>query len=872
MSSNSRKPGRWAQILADPFILPLSVALLVVLAAKTDWWMSAGTGRPSLAKLLAWDLLVVAGLWLVWAVLRQRFGGRLSVVLGALVGLGCAFFFWAEVVSLYGTGAPLHPTALVLFFTRTNDVARAGAAELGAVSSWLGLLLVAPTAVSTLLRIRWAPRKPPQMLIPLVVGLVGSLGLLFPSGDGRFSSYRTNVVVRLLQSGLNQESGVSLGAEISPQLQVPTSGHMAGGPDVVLIILESIGSDAATRETGDGPAMPFLAELGQNGVLLPRVRVIVPHTSKSLVSILCSQYPTRNSELIEAAANYPLTCLPHLLSAHGYRSYFLQSADGTFEQRPRLVEKMGFDDFGSWQDLEPPPPGLGYLASDDRALISPTVEWLSSSPQPAFVTVLTSTTHHPYELPSHLESELRARRAEHPEADYQATVQFADQWLEDLLDEMKQAGVLDSTIVVVVGDHGESFDGTSGSGHSNVGHDTVLNVPLVFSGPGVAGLVPGRGPYSLLDIVPTLTQLLGFSGEMEVVGQPVSQEAPNRIVISSSWFLDLWYHAVWLRGRLMWNPTTDYEEALVSPAENDPEGAVHRARAAIQHRRDGSHVEVSSADFPTREYFDGRWRCEGQVCTPTGASRTLAGRGTQLEPSAPIFASNRAVAHALGSVDGVANTNSEAAFEYNVQQGFRLFEVDFTLTEDGDLYCFQEGQEAALQWPDGAETLLAHAHFAGRFPVMRAERLVELLQNNPDVYLITDTTGELRPVLEALLERIDAVDPTLRDRLVPQLYEFEDLVSIRDLHDWRHLMLTMYQPEQVDPESIATFIEQEGIDALVVPHPIHDYRDLVRRLGRAGVAVYVQTINDRELVRATLWEGAWGIYTDSDTSLLGQTR
>ena len=49
-----------------------------------------------------------------------------------------------------------------------------------------------------------------------------------------------------------------------------------------------------------------------------------------IAGALFDRSPPVAIRLIESADNYPLRCLPHVLAAHGYRSLFMQSADGTF--------------------------------------------------------------------------------------------------------------------------------------------------------------------------------------------------------------------------------------------------------------------------------------------------------------------------------------------------------------------------------------------------------------------------------------------------------------------------------------------------------------------------------------------------------------
>ena len=103
--------------------------------------------------------------------------------------------------------------------------------------------------------------------------------------------------------------------------------------------------------------------------------------------------------IIEVTESIEVQCLPDVLRRAGYRTAFFQSALGRFEDRPRLVALLGYEEFAAWEEIRGEP--LGYLASDDESMVPVVARWLDSSEgdEPFFATVLTSAAHHPYQLP-----------------------------------------------------------------------------------------------------------------------------------------------------------------------------------------------------------------------------------------------------------------------------------------------------------------------------------------------------------------------------------------------------------------------------------------------------------------------------------------
>jgi membrane-anchored protein YejM (alkaline phosphatase superfamily) len=77
-----------------------------------------------------------------------------------------------------------------------------------------------------------------------------------------------------------------------------------------------------------------------------------------------------------------------------------------------------------------------------------------------------------------------------------------------LLAALERAELLDDTLVVLTGDHGEEFQECGYWGHTSNFTPEQLHVPLVIKGPGV---VPGveRAPTSHVDLPATVLEMLG---------------------------------------------------------------------------------------------------------------------------------------------------------------------------------------------------------------------------------------------------------------------------------------------------------------------------------------------------------------------------
>ncbi len=70
---------------------------------------------------------------------------------------------------------------------------------------------------------------------------------------------------------------------------------------------------------------------------------------------------------------------------------------------------------------------------------------------------------------------------------YRQEVHFADSQVGRILDELERGGLLEKSIVIILGDHGEEFGDHGGNYHKSTVYTEVVNVPLIVWIPGLKG-------------------------------------------------------------------------------------------------------------------------------------------------------------------------------------------------------------------------------------------------------------------------------------------------------------------------------------------------------------------------------------------------
>ncbi|KRW62559.1 sulfatase-like hydrolase/transferase [Pseudomonas sp. TTU2014-080ASC] len=119
---------------------------------------------------------------------------------------------------------------------------------------------------------------------------------------------------------------------------------------------------------------------------------------------------------------------------------------------------------------------------------------------------------------------------------YLNAVHHLDSQIARVIQHLKRKGLLNNTIVVLTGDHGEEFMERGRWGHNSAFTDEQLRVPLILH-------VPGRAPFrealrtSHVDLLPTLLPLLGVTNppEQYSIGYSLFNPQPRRTLMAGEW-------------------------------------------------------------------------------------------------------------------------------------------------------------------------------------------------------------------------------------------------------------------------------------------------------------------------------------------------
>ena len=282
--------------------------------------------------------------------------------------------------------------------------------------------------------------------------------------------------------------------------------------NLLLVTIDTLRADRVGAYGSKRGLTPRLDRLAAEGVAFARAFAHTPMTLPSHANILLGLIPPDHG--VHDNANFVVPgeflTLAELLGGQGY-------ATGAFVGGFPLDSFFGLDQGFSIYDDSFGKQETGVREADARGgerkagdVWASAQKWLRGQQAPWFLWVHFYDPHYPYEAPA----PFGAKSAGSP---YDGEVAYTDAVLGDLLDDLRDRGQEASTLVVCVGDHGESLGEHGETTHGFLAYNATIWVPLVIRAPGISPRVVGQN-VSHVDIFPTVCDILGIERPKSLAG------------------------------------------------------------------------------------------------------------------------------------------------------------------------------------------------------------------------------------------------------------------------------------------------------------------------------------------------------------------
>ena len=339
--------------------------------------------------------------------------------------------------------------------------------------------------------------------------------------------------VRQATSGQNA-AAESLGAPLA-------AAPVAERPNVIVYLIDTLRADHLGAYGYSRPTSPNIDRFAADAVLFTNAQAQSSWTRPSVVSLLTGLAPrrhgvTRRKDALSASVD----TLAELLAADGYQTAGIVTNGNA---GPNFRLHQGYESFRHLRESSDTPHRHKLSDRINHWIFA----WLDNllarqrengdqEPRPFFLYAHATDPHIPY-TPS---EPFRSRFA--PEVDpkigllhnvraviqgeippteamrrdlidlYDAEIAFNDHHFGRLIDRLKELGLYDTSLIILVSDHGEEFLDHGGWEHGVTLYEEQLHVPLIVKLPG--GASAGRRIDAIarqVDVVPTILELLGIA-------------------------------------------------------------------------------------------------------------------------------------------------------------------------------------------------------------------------------------------------------------------------------------------------------------------------------------------------------------------------
>ena len=339
-------------------------------------------------------------------------------------------------------------------------------------------------------------------------------------------------------------------AACSPPRSEPAAPAADQPLNLVVVMVDTLRADHLSAYGYHRKTSPSLDEFASGAILFEDNRSQATCTFPSANSLLTSRYPTHFLGQSDGAMGIPpaFVSLPEILQEHGYTTVALSASPIVRKNPSRFNPHGGFDRGFTFF-------GEGCVWKSADCIHDRFKRQLGGFDRPFFAYLHFMDPHGPYKPPA----DYRKRYAKefkgpdfvlagnpNPISDaiygtgpvlrwrdsdmdhlldlYDDEIAYFDDLFPRLTGTLERAGVLASTVIVVVGDHGEEFFEHGHVKHCRAPFDTLIRTPLILRLPGGPTGLRVRGAVQNLDVVPTVLDYLGIdSGGYEFDGVSLRQ-------------------------------------------------------------------------------------------------------------------------------------------------------------------------------------------------------------------------------------------------------------------------------------------------------------------------------------------------------------
>lgn len=303
----------------------------------------------------------------------------------------------------------------------------------------------------------------------------------------------------------------------------------AAGKRIIMIQVESLGSSLVDTKVEGQEITPNINKLLSSSHYFANnyFTLGAGYTSDTDFSANTSLYPLTDSSVFVKYGKQDFTSLEKELKKLGYQADAYHANSRGYWNRDTVYKSLGFDHFYASDNYKSG--AIINMGLSDADFLTQTVDYLKKSPTKSLSYVVTLTSHFSFEIPKSEQTlSLTKDKYSTLTANYLQAIHYTDSALGSFIEQLKTNGLYEDSIIVLYGDHKAKYDAFTADG-GNIDPNTAngKKVPLMIKLPGETTGDRSNTPSTLLDIMPTLLNLVGAKPTSPMFGRDLfSDEKP----------------------------------------------------------------------------------------------------------------------------------------------------------------------------------------------------------------------------------------------------------------------------------------------------------------------------------------------------------
>lgn len=293
---------------------------------------------------------------------------------------------------------------------------------------------------------------------------------------------------------------------------------IAKGKNVIMISLESTQSFVINEKVNGQEITPFLNQFIKDSFYFENFyhQTGQGKTSDSEFIVENSLYPLSRGAVFFTHSGNEFTATPEILNQNGYFTASMHPNNKSFWNRDIMYQSLGYKRFYHLDDyVVNEENSVGWGLKDD-AFFEQSIQHLKAMPKPFYAKLITLTNHFPFELNEEDRFIEPYTSTDETVNNYFVTVRYMDEALKKFVQQLKDEGLYDNSILIFYGDHYGISENHNKAMGEFLGKEItpfvstqLQRVPLIIHIPGQKGKT-----YSTIsgqiDLKPTILHLLGI--------------------------------------------------------------------------------------------------------------------------------------------------------------------------------------------------------------------------------------------------------------------------------------------------------------------------------------------------------------------------